>query len=88
MAEIGAGLGMALLLTARWWRQVILFCVPAEPLIIASEALNAVAPRELQCSEILKMAVEDNVGNPRPAAETFAYVPESFEHGLAKIYGI
>jgi uncharacterized protein YbjT (DUF2867 family) len=87
-AEIGAGLGVALLLTARWWRQVILFRVPAEPLILAGEALNAVAPRGLQCSEILKMAVEDNVGNPRPAAETFAYVPESFEHGLAKIYGI
>jgi NADH dehydrogenase len=85
MAEIGVGLGVALLLTARRWRQVILYCVPAEPLILAGEALNAVAPREMQCSETLKMAVEDNVGDPRPAAETFAYVPESFEQGLAKI---
>jgi NADH dehydrogenase len=86
LAEVGAGLWMALLLTAYRWRQVILYYVPGEPLILASEALNAFAPRGLQGSEVLKMAVEDNTGDPRPAAETFAYVPESFEQGLAKIY--
>jgi NADH dehydrogenase len=88
VAEMGVGLWVALLLTAHRWRQVIFFCVPGEPLILISEALAAFAPRRLQCSEILKMAVEDNIGDPRPAAETFAYVPESFEQGLAKIYGI
>lgn len=87
VAEMGAGLWVALILTAYRWRQVILFCVPGEPLILASEALNSFAPRGLQCSEILKMAVEDNVGDPRPAAQTFAYTPETFEQGLAKCYG-
>ena len=85
VAEVGAGLWVALLLAAHRWRLVILFRVPGEPLILASEALNAFAPRGLRCSEILKMAVEDNVGDPRPAAETFDYVPESFEQGLARI---
>jgi len=85
-AELGAGLWVVLVLTAVRWRQVILFSLPGEPLILASEGLNAFAPRSLQASEVLKMAVEDNTGDPRPAAETFAYVPESFEQGLAKIY--
>jgi NADH dehydrogenase len=85
-AEMGAGLWMALLVTAHRWRQMILFSVPGEPLILASEALNLFAPRGLQCGEILKMAVEDNVGDPGPSAETFDYVPERFEQGLAKIF--
>jgi uncharacterized protein YbjT (DUF2867 family) len=88
LTEVGAGLWMALLLTAYRWRQVILYYVPGEPLILASEALNSFAPRGLQGSEVLKMAVEDNTGDPRPAAETFAYVPETFEQGLAKVYRI
>jgi len=85
VAETGAGLWVVLILTAIRWRRVILFSVPGEPLILGSEGLNAFAPRALQCSEILKMAVEDNVGDPLPAAQTFAYVPESFEQGLARI---
>ncbi|HEV3271401.1 MAG TPA: NAD(P)H-binding protein [Candidatus Methylacidiphilales bacterium] len=82
---IGAGLWVALLLTAHRWRRVILYCVPAEPFILAGDAWNAVAPRGLQYSEILKMAVEDNTGDPRPAAETFGYIPESFEEGFSKV---
>ena len=85
-AEASVALGAILILAASRWRQVIVFRVPGEPLIIGSEVLNAVAPRALQCSELLKMAVEDNVGDPLPAAETFGYVPETFEQGLAKIY--
>jgi NADH dehydrogenase len=88
LTEVGAGLWMALLLTAYRWRQVILYYVPGEPLILASEALNSFAPRGLQGSEVLKMAVEDNTGDPRPAAETFAYIPETFEQGLANIYRV
>jgi hypothetical protein len=85
LAEVGAGLWVALFFVAHRWRRVILYYVPGEPLILASETLNAFAPRWLRCSEVLKMAVEDNMGDPRPAAETFAYVPETFEQGLAKI---
>jgi NADH dehydrogenase len=86
-AEIGAALWVVFLFTARQWRQVILYCVPGEPIILAAEAVNAFAPRELQAGEVLKMAGEDNTGDPCPAAETFAYVPETFEQGLAKCYG-
>ena len=85
-AEIGAGLWVVLLLAARRWRQTIIYGIPGAPLILAAEALNSFAPRELRASEVLKMAVEDNTGNPLPAAETFGYVPETFEQGLAKIY--
>jgi uncharacterized protein YbjT (DUF2867 family) len=84
-AEIAVGLWVVLLLTACRWRQVILFCVPGDPLIIAAEGMNAFAPRELRFSELLKMAAEDNVGDPRPAMDTFRYVPETFEQGLAKL---
>ena len=87
-AEVGAGLWVGLILTAYRWRQTLLFNVPGEPLILASEPLNAFAPRGLRASEMLKMAVEDNIGDPLPAAETFGYVPQTFEQGLAKIYGI
>jgi uncharacterized protein YbjT (DUF2867 family) len=84
-AEVGAGLWVLLLLVAWRWRQVILFCVPGAPLLLAAEGMNAFAPRELRFSELLKMAMEDNVGDPWPAMETFGYVPESFEQGLAKL---
>ncbi len=85
-AEVGAALWLALFLLAYRWRKVIVYSLPGEPLIVATEVLNAVAPRELRLSEVLKMAVEDNVGDPRPASQTFAYVPESFEQGMARIY--
>ena len=85
---IGAGLWVVLALVARSWRTVVIFSLPGEPLILAAEALAPVLPRELQGSEPLKMAREDNTGNPRPAAEIFAYTPETFEQGLANIYRI
>ena len=86
LAEVGAGFWVVLLLVAARWRNTIVFNVPGAPLILASEPLNTFSPRGLRCSELLKMAVEDNFGDPRPAAETFDYVPESFEQGLAKCY--
>jgi NADH dehydrogenase len=84
--EVGAGFWVTLFVTAWQWRPVIVYSVPGEALILASEVLNGFAPRELQGSEALKMAVEDNAGDPGPAAETFGYLPETFEQGLAKIY--
>ena len=33
------------------------------------------------------MSVEDNVGDPRPAAEVFGYEPEPFAEGLERIFG-
>jgi hypothetical protein len=33
------------------------------------------------------MSVEDNIGDPRPAAEVFGYEPETFEEGLRRIFG-
>ena len=88
VAEIAAGLWLALLLLAYRWRRTIVYYVPGEMLIMGSEGLNVFAPREFRVSEMLKMAVEDNIGDPRPAAETFAYTPESFEQALAKIYRV
>ena len=86
LAEIAAAVWVALVILAGRWRRVIFFNVPGEPLRIASEGLNAFAPRSLQLSEQLKMAAEDNIGDPRPAAETFTYEPESFEQGVARCY--
>ena len=85
-AEVGAGVWVGLFLVAYRWRTVLICSVPGEPLILASEASAAILPRELQGSEPLKMAREDNTGDPRPATEIFAYKPETFEQGLAKIY--
>jgi len=85
-AEAAAALWIVLLFTACRWRRVIVFSMPGEPLIIAAEALNSVAPRGLQVSELLKMAVEDNVGDPAPAAKTFAYIPETFEQALDNLF--
>jgi uncharacterized protein YbjT (DUF2867 family) len=84
--EICGGLWVLLFLLAYRWRQTLLYRVPGEPLIILSEALNDFAPREFRPSELLKMAVEDNIGDPWPAASTFTYLPESFEQGLKRIY--
>ena len=80
------GIEVVLILTAARWRKVIVFSIPGEPLILASEAANAFAPRELQASEPLKMAVEDNTGDPYPATFIFDYKPEPFEQGLRTIY--
>jgi NADH dehydrogenase len=71
-ALVGAGVWASFILIAFKWR-------------LASEALNDFAPRAFRPSEVLKMAVEDNVGDPEPAAKTFEYVPETFEQGLARI---
>jgi uncharacterized protein YbjT (DUF2867 family) len=86
IVEVWAGFWFVLLVIAYRWRQTIVYYVPGEPIIIASEAANAFLPRELRASEPLKMAIEDNIGDPYPAAKIFAYQPESFERALANIY--
>jgi hypothetical protein len=84
-AELILGLWALLAVTACRWRRLIIFNVPGEPLRLASEALNPLAPRRLQCSEQLKMAAEDNIGDPAPAMETFDYTPESFDEALKRL---
>jgi NADH dehydrogenase len=84
-AELVLGLWALLALTACRWRRLILFNVPGEPLRLASEALNPLVPPWLQCSEQLKMAGEDNTGDPVPAMETFDYTPESFDQALRRL---
>jgi len=86
LAAVGAALWIIFLVTARAWRTTVIYSLPGEPLILAASLLNGNAPRELQGSEPLKMAVEDNTGNPWPTAETFHYIPESFNQALTKIY--
>ncbi len=72
VAELVAGLWIVLLLMAARWRRVLIFNIPGDPLLFASEPLNLFAPRSLRASEVLKMAIEDNVGDPNPAAKIFA----------------
>ena len=86
-ATIGAAVWAILAYVASQWTELILFSVPGEPIRIVSQGLDTVAPQGLRFSDVLKMAGEDNIGDPRPAAETFGYEPETFEQGLAHIYG-
>jgi NADH dehydrogenase len=69
------------------WRVTIIFSLPGEAVIQAGEWLNSVAPRALRPSEVLKMSVEDNIGDPRPAAELFGYEPEPFDEAVKRIVG-
>jgi NADH dehydrogenase len=79
---IGVVIWLALAISLHPWRRILLFGVAAAPLVLLGRILNALAPRELQMSEQLKMALEDNIGDPQPAMETFGYVPETFAQGL------
>ena len=85
-ACLGLGIFALLALLAARWRSTLIFSIPGELLIQASEPLNGFAPRALCPSEVLKMSVEDNTGDPLPAMEVFAYTPEPFEQGLARIF--
>ena len=87
LAAITAILLVPLAIGCALWRSIIIFSMPGELLIAASEVLNHIAPQGLRPSEALKMAVEDNTGDPRPAEEIFKYKAESFEEGVAKIVG-
>jgi NADH dehydrogenase len=84
-AELAALAEAALILAALRWRHLIVFYVPAEQVRLLVLGWDAAVPRAFRIGEQLKMAVEDNVGDPRPAAEAFGYEPESFELGLARI---
>jgi NADH dehydrogenase len=84
-AEFAVLVEVALILVAYRWRQLIVFNVPSEQVRLLAMGWDAIAPRALRCGEQLKMAVEDNVGDPRPAAQIFDYVPEKFATGLARL---
>jgi len=84
-AEIGAAIWAVLVTVAARWRDVIIFNIPGEPIRMMVEGLDAFLPQGLRFSDPLKMAAEDNIGDPLPAAETFGYKPESFDEGLARI---
>jgi uncharacterized protein YbjT (DUF2867 family) len=86
IGELLAAFWVVLVVLAARWRKTLIFNLPGAPLIFLSEGLNLVAPRSLRPSEVLKMAVEDNVGDPQPAAKIFNYLPETFEEGLTRIY--
>jgi NADH dehydrogenase len=84
-AILGVVLFAALAFACASWRTVIIFNLSGELVIQASEVLNVIAPQGLRPSEALKMSVEDNIGDPRPAAEVFGYEPEPFEEGVKRI---
>ena len=84
-AEFAAVFGAILIGTAVRWNQVIVFSMPVAPFLMLSEMAKSFAPRHLQFGEQLKMVQEDNAGDPVPATKTFAYVPESFEKGAARL---
>jgi len=84
-AELIAAVGMALMMMASRWRQVIIFSLPSGPFLVLGQILERFAPRSLQFNEQFKMALEDNVGDPGPAARTFGYVPEKFEEGVSRL---
>jgi NADH dehydrogenase len=85
-AELAALAEAALVLAASRWRHLIVFYVPAEQVRLLALGWDAAMPRAFRFGEQLKMAVEDNVGDPLPAAEAFDYKPESFESGLARFF--
>jgi len=84
-AEITAMIWAILITMAARWREVIVFNIPGEPIRMMTDGLDAFLPQGLRFSDPLKMAAEDNIGNPAPAAEVFDYKPESFDEGLARI---
>jgi NADH dehydrogenase len=86
-AEIFTGFWGVALITALRWRKLIIYGVPSGPLFMIARMLETIAPRPLQFGEQLKMAEEDNMGDPLPASQTFAYVPERFEQGVARLLG-
>jgi uncharacterized protein YbjT (DUF2867 family) len=85
--ELGAGLWVALLIALNRWTQLIVFSVAVVPLRLLGLALRAMTPRSLHFTEQLKMAEEDNVGDPQPAMKAFGYTPESFAQGVARVLG-
>jgi hypothetical protein len=76
---------LALVVTAASWTRTIIWNLPGEVLIAAAAAANVCLPRALRPSEVLKMAVEDNVGDPAPAAAIFSYTPEPLSEGVRRI---
>jgi len=85
-AEVAAAIWVVLAVVAVRWRETIVFNIPSQPIQMLVSGLDAFAPQGLRFSEPLKMAAEDNTGDPLPAAEVFEYQPESFDEGLARLF--
>lgn len=85
LAVITSVLLIPLAIGCALWRSIIIFYMPGELLIAASEVLNHIAPQGLRPSEALKMSVEDNTGDPQPAEQVFRYKAEAFEEGVRRI---
>jgi NADH dehydrogenase len=86
-AEFAAACWVIPVVLAMRWRETIIFNVPSEPLQIIVSGLDTWAPQGFRFGEPLKMAAEDNIGDPLPAAQVFDYQPESFDDGVAKLLG-
>jgi NADH dehydrogenase len=84
-AEMIAAVWAVLAFIAHRWTELILFNVPGEPLWAIADGLD-MAPQGLRFGGLLKMAGEDNIGDPAPAAKMFDYEPETFEQGLKNLY--
>jgi NADH dehydrogenase len=80
-----AAIWLALVALAARWRRTILWNLPGELLISGAELASVALPRALRPSEVLKMSVEDNIGDPAPAAALFGYTPEPFAEGVRRI---
>jgi NADH dehydrogenase len=84
-AEIVAAFWGLLAVVAARWRETIVFNVPSAPIQLVVSGLDTIAPQGFRFGEPLKMAAEDNIGDPLPAAQVFEYQPESFDEGLARL---
>ncbi|HEX4139979.1 MAG TPA: NAD(P)H-binding protein [Candidatus Methylacidiphilales bacterium] len=87
LAAVAGLLFVPLVIGCVCWRTIIIFNLPGELVIAASEVLNYIAPQGLRPSEALKMSVEDNTGDPHPAEEVFGFKAEPFEEGVRRIVG-
>jgi NADH dehydrogenase len=84
-AEIGALLWVVLLVVAIRWRSILLVNLPSGPLWLLGQTLEMIAPQGFRCSDQVALILEDNIGDPGPAAELFHVQPESLSTALDRL---